>query len=79
MEFGFIDDVLVMIVKKVVECCIGVCGLCLIFEGILFDMMFDLFSMDGVDEVMIDKDVVGGIKELVCVYIKKKELVGEVV
>jgi ATP-dependent Clp protease ATP-binding subunit ClpX len=38
--------------------------------------MFDLPSMDGVDEVMIDKDVVGGTKEPVRVY-SKKEAVGD--
>jgi ATP-dependent Clp protease ATP-binding subunit ClpX len=39
--------------------------------------MFDLPSMDGVDEVMIDKDVVAGTKEPVRVYAKKKEAAGE--
>ena len=34
--------------------------------------MFDLPSMDGVDEVMIDKDVVGGTKEPIRVYAEKK-------
>ena len=35
--------------------------------------MFDLPSMDGVDEVMVDKDVVGGTKEPVRVYTKEKK------
>ncbi|HEY1142769.1 MAG TPA: hypothetical protein VGE68_01920, partial [Sphingomicrobium sp.] len=40
-------------------------------EGILLDTMFDLPSMDGVDEVHVDKDVVEGRKEPVRVYAKK--------
>ena len=35
--------------------------------------MFDLPGMDGVDEVMIDKDVVEGRKEPVRVYAEKEE------
>jgi len=42
-----------------------------ILEGILLDTMFDLPSMDGVDEVHIDKDVVEGRKEPVRVYAAK--------
>ena len=35
--------------------------------------MFDLPGMDGVDEVMIDKDVVAGTKEPIRVYAEKKK------
>ena len=34
--------------------------------------MFDLPSMDGVDEVMIDKDVVEGRKDPIRVYAEKQ-------
>ena len=34
--------------------------------------MFDLPSMDGVDEVVIDKDVVEGAKDPVRVYAEEK-------
>jgi ATP-dependent Clp protease ATP-binding subunit ClpX len=37
----------------------------------LLDTMFDLPSMEGVDEVHIDKDVVDGRKDPVRVYAKK--------
>jgi ATP-dependent Clp protease ATP-binding subunit ClpX len=37
----------------------------------LLDTMFDLPSMDGVDEVHIDHEVVDGRKEPVRVYAKK--------
>jgi ATP-dependent Clp protease ATP-binding subunit ClpX len=38
----------------------------------LLDTMFDLPSLDGVDEIVIDKDVVEGRKEPVKVFAKKK-------
>ena len=41
-------------------------------EGVLLDTMFDLPGMDGVDEVMIDKDVIEGRKEPIRVYAEKK-------
>jgi ATP-dependent Clp protease ATP-binding subunit ClpX len=44
-----------------------------ILESILLDTMFDLPSMTGVDEVMIDKDVVDGRKEPIRVYAEKKK------
>jgi ATP-dependent Clp protease ATP-binding subunit ClpX len=42
-------------------------------ENILLDTMFDLPGMDGVDEVMIDKDVVAGTKEPVRVYAEAED------
>ena len=45
---------------KAIERKTGARGLRSILEGILLDTMFDLPSMDGVDEVHIDKDVVVG-------------------
>ena len=50
----------------------GARGLRSILEGILLDTMFDLPSMDGVDEVHIDEEVVEGRKEPVRVYAKDK-------
>ena len=54
--------------KKAIERKTGARGLRSILENILLDTMFDLPSMDGVDEVQIDKDVVEGRKEPVRVY-----------
>jgi len=44
-----------------------------IVEGILLDTMFDLPSLEGVSEVVVDKDVVEGRKEPVQVLGSKKE------
>ena len=76
VDLGFTDEALVAIAKKGIERKTGARGLRSILESILLDTMFDLPGMDGVDEVMIDKDVVAGTKEPVRVY-TKKEAVGD--
>jgi ATP-dependent Clp protease ATP-binding subunit ClpX len=59
--------------KKAIERKTGARGLRSILENILLDTMFDLPSMDGVDEVMIDKDVVEGRKDPIRVYAEKEK------
>jgi ATP-dependent Clp protease ATP-binding subunit ClpX len=76
VKLGFNDDALVSISKKAIERKTGARGLRSILEGILLDTMFDLPGMDGVDEVMIDKDVVEGRKDPVRVYAKKEKAGG---
>lgn len=66
----FILDVFVVVVKKVIVCKMGVCGLRLIMELILLDMMFELFGLCGVDEVVINVEVVDGNVKLFYVYVK---------
>ena len=60
VELEFTDDALRCVAIKAIERKTGARGLRSILEGILLDTMFDLPSMDGVDEVHIDKDVVDG-------------------
>ena len=60
VELGFSDEALHAVAKKAIERKTGARGLRSILEGILLDTMFDLPSMDGVDEVHVDKDVVEG-------------------
>ena len=71
VELEFTDDALHSVAKKAIDRRTGARGLRSILEGILLDTMFDLPSMDGVDEVHIDKDVVEGRKEPVRVYAAK--------
>jgi ATP-dependent Clp protease ATP-binding subunit ClpX len=73
VTLGFTDDALVAIAKKGIDRKTGARGLRSILENILLDTMFDLPGMDGVDEVMIDKDVVEGRKEPVRVYAEKEK------
>jgi ATP-dependent Clp protease ATP-binding subunit ClpX len=72
VELGFTDDALVTVAKKAIERKTGARGLRSILESVLLDTMFDLPGMEGVDEVMIDKDVIEGRKEPIRVYAEKK-------
>jgi ATP-dependent Clp protease ATP-binding subunit ClpX len=72
VKLSFTEEALVAVAKKAIERKTGARGLRSILENILLDTMFDLPSMDGVDEVMIDKDVVEGRKDPVRVYAEKK-------
>ena len=71
VKLTYTEDALVATAKKAIERKTGARGLRSIMENILLDTMFDLPSLDGVDEVMIDKDVVEGRKDPVRVYAKK--------
>ena len=72
VTLAFTDDALVAIAKRAIERKTGARGLRSILEAILLDTMFDLPGMKGVDEVVIDKDVVEGRKEPVKVYAEKQ-------
>ncbi len=71
VSLSFTEDAMVAIAKKAIERKTGARGLRSIVENILLDTMFDLPGMDGIDEVVVDKDVVGGTKEPVRVYADK--------
>ena len=71
VQLEFTDDALHSIAVRAIERKTGARGLRSILEGILLDTMFDLPSMDGVDEVHVDKDVVEGRKDPVRVYSSK--------
>jgi len=73
VKLGFTDDALVAIARRAITRKTGARGLRSILEGLLLDTMFDLPSMDGVDEIMIDKDVVEGRKDPVRVFSKKSK------
>lgn len=60
VDLEFCDEVLDVIVKKVMVCKIGVCGLCFIVEVVLFDIMYDLSFMEDVEKVVIDESVIDG-------------------
>ena len=59
----FTDDALEAIAMKAIDRKTGARGLRSIVEGILLDTMFDLPSMEGVSEIVVDADVVAGRKE----------------
>ena len=69
----FTDDALEAVAKKAIERKTGARGLRSILEGILLDTMFDLPTMDGVAEIVVDKDVVEGRKDPVKVFAKSEK------
>ncbi|PIW31251.1 MAG: ATP-dependent Clp protease ATP-binding subunit ClpX [Rhodobacterales bacterium CG15_BIG_FIL_POST_REV_8_21_14_020_59_13] len=69
----FTEDALHAIAKKAITRKTGARGLRSIMEGILLETMFDLPGLDGVDEVVVNGDVVfGGAKPLL-IYAEKAE------
>ena len=74
-ELTFHEDALKAIAKHAIERKTGARGLRSIMEGILLDTMFDLPSLDGVEEVVISREVVNN-KDARPLYIyseRKKE------
>ena len=65
---SFTDEALEAVAKKAIQRKTGARGLRSILEAILLDTMFDLPSMDGVSEIVVDKDVVDGRKAPVKVF-----------
>ena len=74
VNLTFTDDALQAIAKKAIARKTGARGLRSIVERILLDTMFDLPELQGVDEIVIDKDVVEGRKEPVQVFAKKAKV-----
>ena len=56
----FTDDALSAVARKAIARKTGARGLRSIMEGILLDTMFDLPTLDGVDEVVVNGEVVEG-------------------
>jgi ATP-dependent Clp protease ATP-binding subunit ClpX len=73
VKLSFTDEALVAVARRAIDRKTGARGLRSIIEAILLDTMFELPSMEGVDEVMIDKDVVEGRKEPIRVFAKKQK------
>ncbi|MCH8685606.1 ATP-dependent Clp protease ATP-binding subunit ClpX [Pedomonas mirosovicensis] len=76
VKLTFNPDALQAISRKAIERKTGARGLRSIMEAILLDTMFDLPGMDGVDEVVINKDVVEGRKDPIRIFSQTREDVG---
>jgi ATP-dependent Clp protease ATP-binding subunit ClpX len=67
------DEALHSIARKAIERKTGARGLRSIMEGILLDTMYDLPGMDGVEEVVISKEVVDGAAKPLLIYADREE------
>ena len=73
---SFTEDALTAIAEKAINRKTGARGLRSIMEGILLDTMFDLPSLEGVEEVVINKEVVEGRAEPLYIYAERRDDVG---
>ncbi len=69
---SFTEDALSAIAQKAITRKTGARGLRSIMEGILLDTMFDLPSLDGVEEVVVNGEVVTGDAAPLYIYAKSK-------
>jgi len=72
-QLSFSQDALEAIAKKAIARKTGARGLRSIMEGILLDTMFDLPSMEGVEEVVVNKEVVEGRAKPLVIYADRRE------
>ena len=68
VDLTFADEALVAICKKAIERKTGARGLRSIMEIILLDTMFDLPSLEGVEEVVISRQVIEGTAPPLYIY-----------
>jgi len=73
VELTFTDGALTEVAKKAVERKTGARGLRSIMEGILLDTMFDLPGLDGVEEVVINREVVAEGAKPLYIYADRAE------
>ncbi|GMG81848.1 ATP-dependent Clp protease ATP-binding subunit ClpX [Paralimibaculum aggregatum] len=67
----FTDEALRSIAKKAIERKTGARGLRSIMEDILLDTMFDLPGLEGVREVVVNEEVIGGEAKPLYIYAEK--------
>ena len=70
------DDALTAIAKKAIERKSGARGLRAIMEEKLLELMYNIPDKKDVEEIIVDADVVNGIKEPMLVYNKTAEALG---
>ena len=68
----FTDDALTAVAKKAITRKTGARGLRSIMEGILLETMFELPTFDGVEEVVVNAEVVEGRAQPLLIYAEKK-------
>jgi ATP-dependent Clp protease ATP-binding subunit ClpX len=62
------EEALGAIARKAIDRKTGARGLRSIMEGILLDTMFDLPSLEGVEEVLVSREVVEGTAQPLYIY-----------
>jgi ATP-dependent Clp protease ATP-binding subunit ClpX len=73
VKLSFTDEALVAIAKRAIERKTGARGLRSIMESILLDTMFDLPSLEGVEEVVLSREVVEGTARPLYIYADRSD------
>ncbi len=76
VQLTFTDDALGVIARKAIARKTGARGLRSIMEGILLDTMFDLPSLEGVEEIVVNGEVTEGRAKPLYIYADRQEDVG---
>ena len=63
VELVVTDDAVKEVAKKAIALKTGARGLRTIFENLMLDSMYDIPSLENAEKVIIDKDVVLGLKQ----------------
>jgi ATP-dependent Clp protease ATP-binding subunit ClpX len=75
-RLSFSDDALSAISRKAIQRKTGARGLRSIMEGVLLETMFDLPGLDGVEEVVINREVIEGRAQPLHIYADRRDDVG---
>jgi ATP-dependent Clp protease ATP-binding subunit ClpX len=76
VKLSFSDDALGEVAQKAIHRKTGARGLRSILENALLDTMFDLPTMDGVEEVVVNKEVIEGRSQPLQIYSERQEDIG---
>src|SRR5262245_5899529 len=77
IDLTLAEEALGAIARKAIDRKTGARGLRSIMEGILLDTMFDLPSLEGVEGVVISKEVVEGIARSLYIYADRADRAGD--
>ncbi|NVJ71591.1 MAG: ATP-dependent Clp protease ATP-binding subunit ClpX [Alphaproteobacteria bacterium] len=77
VKLTFSDDALYAIAKKAIERKTGARGLRSIMEDTLLDTMFDLPTLEGVEEIVINAEVVEGKATPLMIYADRRDEAGQ--
>ncbi|HEX8469556.1 MAG TPA: ATP-dependent Clp protease ATP-binding subunit ClpX [Brevundimonas sp.] len=69
----FTDDAMIAVAKKAITRKTGARGLRSILEGILLETMFELPTFEGVEEVVVNAEVIDGKAQPLLIYAEKKK------
>ena len=73
VDLTFTDDALIAVAKKAITRKTGARGLRSILEGILLETMFELPTFEGVEEVVVNAEVIEGKAQPLLIYADKKK------